>query len=97
MKVLPRYVSSRALPRQLKPIPLTTRSFFTTTPVMAAAAAAKPRFAEGSDEQLLTEALDGLVSKRWALTADGQGVERSFRFKTFAKTWVSSNDSPARG
>ncbi|ROW16637.1 hypothetical protein VPNG_01726 [Cytospora leucostoma] len=50
-------------------------------------AAAKPRFAEGSDEQHLTKALDGLVSKNWALTADGQGVERSFKFKTFAKTW----------
>lgn len=50
--------------------------------------AATPKFAEGSDEPRLTKELDGLLSNRWTLTADGQGIERSFKFKTFAKTWV---------
>ncbi|KUI68715.1 Putative pterin-4-alpha-carbinolamine dehydratase [Cytospora mali] len=52
-----------------------------------AAAAAKPKFAEGSDENLLTKAVDNLTSGKWALTANGQGLERPFKFKTFAKTW----------
>jgi len=26
---------------------------------------------------------------QWALVPNGQGLERSFKFKTFAKTWVS--------
>ncbi|KAK7704622.1 hypothetical protein SLS64_008386 [Diaporthe eres] len=49
--------------------------------------AASPKFSEGSDEPRLTKELDGLLSNRWTLTADGQGIERSFKFKTFAKTW----------
>ena len=52
-------------------------------------AAAQAKFSEGSDEQLLTKALAGLTSSRWTLTANGQGLERPFKFKTFAKTWVS--------
>ncbi|KAJ0117962.1 pterin 4 alpha carbinolamine dehydratase [Diaporthe amygdali] len=49
-------------------------------------AAASPKFSEGSDEPRLTQELDSLLS-RWTLTTDGQGIERSFKFKTFAKTW----------
>lgn len=50
----------------------------------------KPKFSEGSDEALLTKDLDSLrANNRWTLTQDGQGIERSFKFKTFAKTWVS--------
>lgn len=56
------------------------------------AAAPKARFAEGSDEALLTKQLDSLTSTQgtagWSLTSNGQGIERSFKFKTFAKTWV---------
>lgn len=26
---------------------------------------------------------------QWLLVPSGQGLERSFKFKTFAKTWVS--------
>lgn len=58
------------------------------------AAAAKAKFAQGSDEALLTKQLDSLTSGNvtagWSLTSNGQGIERSFKFKTFAKTWVSS-------
>lgn len=57
--------------------------------------AAKTRFSEGSDVTLLTNAVDGLTSGKWAITADGQGLERSFKFKTFAKTWVSQADGMA--
>lgn len=56
------------------------------------AAAPKAKFAEGSDEALLTKQLDSLTSGKgtagWSLTSNGQGIERSFKFKTFARTWV---------
>lgn len=58
--------------------------------------AASPKFSEGSDEPRLTKELDGLLGNRWALTADGKGIERSFKFKTFAKTWVRRTRPPAR-
>lgn len=45
------------------------------------------KFAEGSDEAALANDLDSLVPGKWTLTDDGQGIERSFKFKTFAKTW----------
>lgn len=61
-----------------------TRSFSKTA---AMASTRAPKFAEGSDEPRLTKELEGLLGNRWTLTADGQGVERSFKFKTFAKTW----------
>lgn len=49
------------------------------------------RFADGADSQALSAALAPLLAHRggrWSLTATGEGVERSFKFKTFAKTWV---------
>lgn len=58
--------------------------------------AASPKFSEGSDEPRLKKELDGLLSNRWALTADGKGIERSFKFKTFAKTWVRRTRLAAR-
>lgn len=74
-----------------------TRSFSKSAAAMASTPA--PKFAEGSDEPRLTKELEGLLGSRWALTADGQGIERSFKFKTFAKTWVragpNSNQQPA--
>ncbi|KAJ0354787.1 hypothetical protein COL154_002189 [Colletotrichum chrysophilum] len=46
-------------------------------------------FSEGSDEASLSSTLDTLLSKgRWALVNEGEAVERSFKFKNFAKTWV---------
>jgi hypothetical protein len=53
----------------------------------------KPRFSPGSDELLMTHALEMLLTTeggRWSLIADGEALERSFKFKTFAKTWVCS-------
>lgn len=28
---------------------------------------------------------------RWTLAAEGEALEREFKFKTFAKTWVSTH------
>ncbi|KAL8338748.1 hypothetical protein RB601_006217 [Gaeumannomyces tritici] len=68
-----------------------------------AAAMDKPRptYSPGSDAAQLDAALAPLLAPssssssspppgpggRWTLTVDGGGLERSFRFKTFAKTW----------
>lgn len=54
---------------------------------------ATPNFSPGSDAAALSPALEKLVSRPeapWRLTPSGEGVERSFKFKTFAKTWVST-------
>ncbi|KAI1128133.1 pterin 4 alpha carbinolamine dehydratase-domain-containing protein [Nemania abortiva] len=53
---------------------------------------AKVKFSAGADETALTPALQELMDSagkggRWALIPSGQGLERSFKFKTFAKTW----------
>ena len=51
----------------------------------------QPAFSAGSDEGTLRESLSSLLTEaggRWQLTSEGTGLERSFKFKTFAKTWV---------
>ncbi|KAI1779763.1 transcriptional coactivator/pterin dehydratase [Hypoxylon cercidicola] len=65
------------------------------TPAVMAATPANgqaPRFSPGVDEPALTRALEPLLASaelggRWALVPGGEGLERSFKFKTFAKTW----------
>ncbi|RYP03065.1 hypothetical protein DL764_005414 [Monosporascus ibericus] len=57
------------------------------------AATSTPKFSAGSDEQALTRTLEPLLESagsggRWTLTPNGAGLERSFKFKTFGKTWV---------
>jgi 4a-hydroxytetrahydrobiopterin dehydratase len=50
-----------------------------------------PRFSPGSDPSVLEPVLAPLLTAnggRWTLTRDGEAIEREFRFKTFAKTWV---------
>ncbi|EAA33003.2 transcriptional coactivator/pterin dehydratase [Neurospora crassa] len=52
----------------------------------------KPQFSEGSDPAVLDPALEKLLSTgggggRWTLTQQGLAIERTFKFKTFAKTW----------
>ncbi|KAK2067745.1 hypothetical protein P8C59_001457 [Phyllachora maydis] len=50
-----------------------------------------PRFSAGTDTSTLEAALSPLLVQtggRWTLAADGEGLERSFRFKTFAKAWL---------
>ncbi|KAK6220497.1 pterin 4 alpha carbinolamine dehydratase [Colletotrichum tabaci] len=54
----------------------------------AAPARAVARFSKGSDEASLSSTLETLLGGgRWALVNDGEAVERSFKFKNFAKTW----------
>lgn len=65
------------------PIPTWTRSY---------TAAMEPRFSRGTDEAATAAALKPLLESPgglWTLASEGQALERSFKFKTFAKTWVS--------
>jgi 4a-hydroxytetrahydrobiopterin dehydratase len=51
-----------------------------------------PRFSTGSDLAALEASLVPLLTTnggRWTLAAGGHALEREFKFKTFAKTWVS--------
>lgn len=51
----------------------------------------QPRFSPGTDEAAATANLGTLLASsggRWTLTNEGEALERSFKFKTFAKTWV---------
>jgi hypothetical protein len=55
---------------------------------------AKPTFSAGEDEVKIANEVSSLLSThggRWTLTSEGKGLERSFRFKTFKKTWVRNN------
>ncbi|OTA69428.1 transcriptional coactivator/pterin dehydratase [Hypoxylon sp. EC38] len=69
------------------------RRTFTSSPVMTAPAQAQvPQFSAGVDEPALTRVLEPLLASagrggRWALIPGGEGLERSFKFKTFTKTW----------
>ncbi|KAI1461951.1 transcriptional coactivator/pterin dehydratase [Annulohypoxylon moriforme] len=51
-----------------------------------------PQFSAGVDEPALMRTLEPLLASasrggRWGLIPGGEGIERSFKFKTFAKTW----------
>ncbi|KAK8127508.1 Pterin 4 alpha carbinolamine dehydratase [Apiospora sp. TS-2023a] len=55
-------------------------------------AATQAKFSAGSDEAALGSKLQSLLATaatggRWNLIGSGEGLERSFKFKTFAKTW----------
>ncbi|EGX92892.1 pterin-4-alpha-carbinolamine dehydratase, putative [Cordyceps militaris CM01] len=54
-----------------------------------------PSFSAGTDKSAATEALRPLITPdaggKWTLTADGYGIERSFKFATFNKTWEFMN------
>jgi 4a-hydroxytetrahydrobiopterin dehydratase len=55
--------------------------------------AAPPVFSKGTaDVDALSQRLNPLLTSnggRWTLTNGGEALERTFKFKTFAKTWVS--------
>lgn len=40
------------------------------------------------DKQAVRSSVEKLLAGRWSLTANGQAIERSFKFKNFTKTWV---------
>ncbi|KIL92490.1 hypothetical protein FAVG1_03668 [Fusarium avenaceum] len=51
----------------------------------------QPKFSAGTDAANVTPALNALLTSkggRWTLAKDGTALERQFKFKTFAKTWV---------
>ncbi|KAM0325449.1 hypothetical protein ACHAQA_007435 [Verticillium albo-atrum] len=77
------------LSRTARPAPGRLLRALTTTAAPMAAPAPAPRFSQGADPSALTPKLDPLVAPtgRWALTNEGAALERTFRFKTFAKTW----------
>jgi 4a-hydroxytetrahydrobiopterin dehydratase len=53
-----------------------------------------PQFSAGSDPEILSQSLEPLLlpnDGRWTLTSAGTGLERSFKFKTFKKTWEFMN------
>lgn len=50
----------------------------------------QPIFSKGTNEAAATSALGSLLSSsggRWSLVKEGEALERTFKFKTFAKTW----------
>lgn len=52
-----------------------------------------PKFSEGVNADDAAPRLNELLSKssgRWTLTEDGQGVWRTYQFKSFKTTWVRS-------
>ncbi len=69
--------------------PLRPRHF--TTSIANMSNNPQPRFPAGSDAAALEPSLAPLLTAnggRWSLTASGEGLEREFKFKTFAKTWA---------
>ncbi|KAF9881904.1 pterin 4 alpha carbinolamine dehydratase [Colletotrichum karsti] len=64
-------------------IPLRPRNMSTTT----APQQQQARFSQGSDEAMNSTLETLLGQGRWALVNEGEAVERSFKFKNFAKTW----------
>jgi hypothetical protein len=62
---------------------------------MATAQGITVKYSAGSDPELVDTSLILLTKKTdnnrsWKLTPQGNGIERSFKFKTFKKTWVGS-------
>lgn len=73
------------------------RSFSSTRAAMIGAQTQKPQIVgkTEADEAAVRTALERLVvadgsssTGRWVVTANGLGIERSFKFKNFTKTWV---------
>lgn len=56
-----------------------------------------PTFSSNYDPEQGAKDLDPLLKSnggKWGLIESGKGVERSFRFKTFKKTWVRFSPLP---
>ncbi|KAI1489452.1 transcriptional coactivator/pterin dehydratase [Biscogniauxia mediterranea] len=68
------------------------RSFVASAMASSTTGPTTATFSPGVDETALSKALETLLvtahqGGRWALIPSGEGLERSFKFKTFAKTW----------
>lgn len=96
-------ISHRIIPRlTAKYRPSQIRMMTSSPPKRQQQPPTQPRFSQGSDVVVSGKALSALLASdgvggRWTLTADGEGVERMFRFKTFAKTWVCLFFAPILG
>ncbi|KAI0013128.1 transcriptional coactivator/pterin dehydratase [Xylariaceae sp. FL0662B] len=67
-----------------------SRTLVSSARTMASSTTSQARFSAGADEAALSQALKPLLRQqggRWTLIPGGEGLERSFKFKTFAKTW----------
>lgn len=93
---IPPSLSHRTIPRltaKYRPLQAVQARTMTSPPQKQQHPPTQPRFSQGSDAAASEKTLSALLASdgsggRWTLTADGEGVERMFRFKTFAKTWV---------
>ncbi|ODA76282.1 hypothetical protein RJ55_08127 [Drechmeria coniospora] len=50
----------------------------------------QPHYSSGTDEAAAATSLTALLTSSggsWTLSSNGSAIERSFKFKTFAKTW----------
>lgn len=69
-----------------------TRNGNSAAPVFFSSMPLPPRFSSGTDSTTAVAALRPLITPaqggKWTLTNNGEGLERSFKFKTFGKTWV---------
>ncbi|KAI1074948.1 transcriptional coactivator/pterin dehydratase [Whalleya microplaca] len=68
------------------------RAFVHSARMASTSTQTQARFSAGADEAALDRALKPLLASagqggRWTLIPGGEGLERSFKFKTFAKTW----------
>ncbi|KOS17644.1 Pterin-4-alpha-carbinolamine dehydratase [Escovopsis weberi] len=87
--------TATATPNSISSIRIHTADTNTPGALTAAAAAAATtasaaRFSPGADPVATAARLQPLLlpaGGRWALTPTGEGLERAFKFKTFAKTW----------
>lgn len=67
------------------------RALSSSAPSKMASSISSPRYSAGSDPDTAGKALTPLLTSgggRWTLTGNGEGLERTFKFKTFARTWV---------
>jgi hypothetical protein len=74
-------------PSKYQHSPTPTHTMSSTSPT--------PNLSPGYDPEEASQDLAVLLKSsggRWTLTADGKGIERTFKFKTFKKTWVSVDD-----
>ncbi|XDG06838.1 hypothetical protein ABKA04_006453 [Annulohypoxylon sp. FPYF3050] len=88
------YGSARICVKDLSYQSQRLRNFSGSTAMATSPQVNAPQFSAGVDEPALMRALEPLLASasrggRWGLIPGGEGIERSFKFKTFAKTWVS--------
>ncbi|CUS07780.1 unnamed protein product [Tuber aestivum] len=82
-RTLTRYTALKEAPRRM--------STSTFGRARALAEANEPQWSPGTDEATKKEALGLISGGKWSLSATRMGIEREFKFKTFAKTMIFIN------